>query len=61
MHSVFPTEPWNNCLPCINNEQQCISFTGAREFFKHLKDEQIEIICENFKLVFDKSVRKDTK
>ena len=53
-------EPWNNCLPCIN-EQQCISFTGAREFFKHLKDEQIEIICENFKLAFNKSVCINTR
>lgn len=48
---------WGKCLPCTNNEQQCISFTGAREFFKLLKDEQIENMCENFKLTFNKSVR----
>ena len=48
---------WNKCLPCTNNEQQCISFTGAREFFKRLKDEQIENMCENFKLTFNKSAR----
>ena len=51
-----PDKPfWYTCLPCSNykfNKQQCISFTGAREFYKQLKDEQIESICENFKLVF---------
>ena len=57
----YSFEPWNNCLPCINNEQQCISFTGAREFFKQLKDEQIENMCENFKLVFNKSVCISTR
>ena len=50
---------WNKCLPCSNG-QQCISLTGAREFFKQLKDEQIGIICENFKLAFIQPVCTQT-
>ena len=48
------------CTRC-NLKEQCISFTGAREFFKQLRDENIESICENFKLVFSKSVGKITQ
>ena len=57
MGECSPYAPkWSKCLPCSNG-QQCISFTGAREFFKILEDEQIENMCENFKLTFNKSVR----
>ncbi len=51
--------PVIQCTPCRMNEQ-CISLTGAREFFKQLRDEQIENICEDFKLLFSKSVGKIT-
>ena len=56
-------EFYRSCHPCSSHHsygQPCISFTGAREFFKQLKDEQIESICENFKLVFSKSVGMST-
>ena len=48
------------CFPCMGKYGQCISLTGAREFFKQLRDEQIENIWEDFKLVFSKSVGKIT-
>ena len=49
------------CTRCKLKDGQCISFTGAREFFKQLRDEQIESICEDFKLMFSNPVGKITQ
>ena len=59
MTNIQEKPDWQ-CMPCRCNDQ-CISFTGAREFFKRLRDENIENICENFKLVFSKPVGKITQ
>ena len=53
---------WSKCLECrYRQAQHCLSFSGAREFFKQLKDKQIEIMCENFKLAFNKAVCTETR